>query len=140
MARFVMIRIPDNDEAQAFVDALQKLQVMYAKPHPTLEDQHTVCTPRTEWEVTALWADPTKLCECHPFWDTQNPMLRGRSALCNPVRSANFGWLVCPQCKKPHPHQFQHPRNLLFPDEKPSTRTYYLGFRADRKGQANENP
>jgi hypothetical protein len=132
MARFVLIAIPDNVEAAAFAEAVKNGYVMYSKPHPTLEGEVSVVKPTTYWEAVALWADPTKLCACHPPWKLPNHKEPSAGLQCNAVRSANYGWLVCGQCSKPHPHQFQHPKNLLVPDETPQTRDYCLGFKADR--------
>lgn len=132
MARFVMISIPDNAEAAAFVEALQGGTVLYSKPHPTLEGEVSINKPTTEWEAVALWADPTKLCECHPPWRLPNHKEPSAGLQCNIAKSVNYGWLVCTQCNKPHPHQVQHPKNLLNAGETPETRTYYLGFKADR--------
>jgi hypothetical protein len=133
MARFVLVSIPDNADAEAFVAAMGEGYIMYSKPHPTLEGEVSINKPTSEWKVEALWADPTKLCECHPPWQLPNPIGKGATGLtCNPARSSRYGWLVCPQCSKPHPHQFQHPKNLLDPNETPASRTYCLGFRADR--------
>lgn len=142
MARFVMLRIEDNAEAENFVKAIQDGYIMYSKPHPTLEGEVSINKPTTEWEATAMWADPTKMCECHPPWKLPNPMHKELGLQCSPARSAKFGWLVCTNtidgkmCAKPHPHQFQHPKNLLTPNETPQTRLYCLGFRADRKAGA----
>jgi len=133
MARFVLISIPDNEEAEAFVAAMQGGHILYSRPHPTLEDQVSVVKPRTEWSAEALWADPTKMCECHPPWKLPNPIAKGSPGLqCSPGRSAKYGWLLCPQCNMPHPHQFQHPKNLLDPNETAQSRKYCLGFRSDR--------
>jgi hypothetical protein len=140
MARFVMISIPDNKEADAFVAALQDGYVMYSKPHPTLENEVSINKPETEWQAVALWADPTKLCECHPPWKLPNAKEPAVGLQCNAARSVNYGWLVCMQCNKPHPHQYQHPKNLLAPDETPSTRTYVLGFKADRSKKDGTAP
>jgi hypothetical protein len=134
MARFVMISIPDNAEADAFVAAMREGYIMYSTPHPKLEGEVGIRKPTTEWTAVAVWADPTKLCECHKSWERPNPIAKaGQSGLrCEPVKSQNYGWLVCSLCRKPHGFQVQHPRNLLVENERPETRPYYLGFRADR--------
>lgn len=137
MPRFVMLRFEDNAEADAFVEAVQGGTVMHSLPSSTAEGEYEI--KMTDAEATAMWADPTKMCECHPPWKLPNPMHKEQGLQCNPARSAKFGWLVCTNvvdgkmCAKPHPHQFQHPKNLLTPDETPQTRLYCLGFRADRK-------
>jgi hypothetical protein len=135
-----MLRFEDNKEADAFVAAIKTSTAFYGyevNDGGLSDPNDTIRYAGTEAEAIAMWADPTKLCECHPPWKLPNPIAKGEPGLqCSPVRSLNYGWLVCPQCKKPHPHQFQHPRNLLNPEETPSNRTYCLGFRADRTDQS----
>lgn len=143
MARFVMISIPDNKDADAFVAAVSRGDVIlgFSQSEGILSREDTYTYGPLKGEAVALWADPTKLCECHPPWKLPNRLddKKGNLGLhCDPVRSQNYGWLVCSQCHKPHPHQHQHPKNLLVPDETPSTRTYCLGFKADRSNNAAE--
>lgn len=136
MARFVMISIPDNADAEAFVNAIKANHIFYgvpAKEDDAFEPEMSYHALDVAAEAVALWADPTKMCECHPPWKLPNPLAKGDPGLqCNPARSLKYGWLVCPQpgCSKPHPHQVQHPKNLLEGPDDP--RLYYLGFRADR--------
>lgn len=138
MARFVMLRFEDNKEADAFVKSAQDKTVFHGVvAEPSRDDvangfSESFKYVTTAAEAVALWADPTKLCACHPPWKLPNHKEPSAGLQCNAVRSANYGWLVCGQCSKPHPHQFQHPKNLLVPDETPQTRDYCLGFRADR--------
>jgi len=140
MARFVMIRFEDNAEADTFVEAARGGTVMHSVPSQAAEGEYEI--KMSNAEAIAMWADPTKMCECHPPWKLPNPMHKEQGLQCNPARSAKFGWLVCTNvvdgkvCAKPHPHQFQHPKNLLNPDETPQTRLYCLGFRADRRAGA----
>lgn len=145
MARFVMLRIPDNTDAEAFVNAIRANHIFYGTPAQegdAFEPEMTYHNLDVAAEAVAMWADPTKLCECHPPWARPMPMAKGLGLSCNPAKSAKFGWLVCTNmvdgkmCAKPHGFQFQHPKNLLVPDETPQTRLYCLGFRADRKAGA----
>lgn len=148
MARFVMLRIEDNAEAEAFVESVKAQYVFYGVPvSPTEEEaaQHIGeghSFRDLHAEAVALWADPTKLCQCHPPYARPMPMAKGLGLSCSPVKSATYGWLVCTNmvdgkmCAKPHGFQFQHPKNLLVPNETKETRLYCLGFRADRKAGA----
>lgn len=138
MARFVMISIPDNKDAQAFVEAVQNGEIVHSFKQTNEDGSSSFGYRPLKAEAVALWADPTKLCECHPPWKLSNAKEPSVGLQCNPVRSMNYGWLVCSQCNKPHPHQVQHPKNLLNPDETPQTRDYYLGFKADRSKDATE--
>jgi hypothetical protein len=143
MARFVMIAIPDNADAQAFVDAINRGDVIigFNKDEGILNREDTYTYGPLKGEAVAMWADPTKLCECHPPWQLPNHKEPGSGLQCTTARSVNYGWQVCTKCSKPHHFQFQHPRNLLVPGETPSNRTYCLGFRADRSAKdATETP
>lgn len=144
MARFVMLRFEDNKDADAFVESIKGKTVF----HSVTDDASRFDVENgfeagfkyvmTSAEATAMWADPTKLCECHPPWVLPNAKNPAQGLQCQPVRSVNYGWLVCSQCKKPHHFQTQHPKNLLVPDETYSNRKYYLGFKADRSDNATE--
>jgi hypothetical protein len=143
MARFVMLAIPDNADATAFVNAIKANHIFYgvpAKEDDAFEPEMTYHALDVAAEAVAMWADPTKLCECHPPWKLPNAKEPAAGLQCNAARSVNYGWLVCMQCNKPHPHQYQHPKNLLVPDETPSTRTYVLGFKADRSKKDGTAP
>jgi hypothetical protein len=143
-----MIRFEDNAEADTFVEAVRAHRTFHGKLVTPTEEETAqgigdgFSYADTNAEAIAMWADPTKMCECHPPWKLPNPMHKEQGLQCNPARSAKFGWLVCTNvvdgkvCAKPHPHQFQHPKNLLNPDETSQTRLYCLGFRADRKAGA----
>jgi len=121
MARFVVVEIPDNEEADAFVKAIQEGYVMFSRPHPTLEGEVSVNKPTTEWKVPQVYAVPTLMCTC--------PDYNGIS-----VRSSRYGWWVHAKCAKPHPGAMQHPFNLVEAGVDPRHRVYYMGFRADRRG------
>jgi ribosomal protein L37AE/L43A len=121
MARFVVVEIPDNEEADAFVEAIQNGYVLFSKPHPKLEDEVSVNKPSSEWKVTQVYAVPTMFCECldKKEWS---------------AKSVKYGWWVCAKCSKPKAGALQHPYNLLEKDVDPKERVYYMGFRADRRG------
>jgi hypothetical protein len=122
MARFVVVEIPDNDEAEAFIKAIQEGYVMFSRPHPTLEGEVSVGKPITEWKVPQVYAVPTMFCECDKTYPEG--------------KSQKFGWYVCtgPGCSKPRKGAMQHPYNLVEKDVPVTERVYYMGFRADRRG------
>jgi len=134
MARFVLISIPDNEEADNFVRALGGNEVFVAHLVPGEgETPEVAYRPMPDAKVESVWAKPTMMCECHGTMNL-GPRLKEKGlSPCTPVRSKKFGWLVCPQCAKPHAHQVQHPKDLLRPDATAQERVYYLGFRADQR-------
>jgi hypothetical protein len=118
MARFVVVEIPDNDEADAFISAIKNGAVIYGR-RPDAEGEVRYAEQETEWRVTQVYAVPTMLCEC----PTTHPE----------GRSQKYGWYVCTKCSKPRGGSMQHPFNLLERDVDPRHRVYYMGFRADRR-------
>lgn len=126
MARFVVVEIPDNAEADAFVEAIQKGMVLYGKPTDVTEGEVTQQEYAFEmlgddWRVPQVYAVPTMFCECldKKEWS---------------AKSVKYGWWVCAKCSKPKAGALQHPYNLLEKDVDPKERVYYMGFRADRRG------
>jgi hypothetical protein len=130
VARFVLLRIEDNDHANDFVHALKHGDIIFSSKVPDTENDIRYVSLTAE--PTAMYADPTKLCECHKSYERPNRKEPMAGLNCGLVMSANYGWTLCPKCNKPHGFQVQHPKNLLVPGETPKTRQYYLGFKADR--------
>lgn len=117
MARYVLVEISDNAEADLLVAALRKGEVLFAKP---ADDVDVVWSGLGKVEVTAVWAKPTLFCECPVQGEPKS------------VKSKNYGWMVHDKCSKPRRGVYQHPRNLLDPpDMDIRQRMFYLGFRAD---------
>jgi hypothetical protein len=130
--RFVVVEIPDNAEADAFVEAVKTGQVIYAVPAGQEEvDGRMVDTvawkdiPDT-WKVPQVYAVPTMFCEC--------PDYKGIS-----VKSSKYGWFVHAKCARPRPSALQHPFNLVEMGQNGGQwvdgrdRRYYMGFRANRE-------
>lgn len=118
MARFVVVEIPDNVEADNFVKAVESGLVWYGTAEAN-EIKMTESAYRG-WKVPQVYAVPTLFCEC--------PDYEGKS-----TRSARYGWYVHAKCAKPRPGALQHPYNLLEKDVPATERVYYMGFRADRR-------
>ena len=130
--RFVVVEIPDNEEADAFVEAIKTGYVMFSKPHPKLPNEVSLGKPETEWKVPQVYAVPTMFCEC--------PDYNGVS-----VKSSKYGWYVHVKCAKPRPTALQHPFNLVEMAANGNQwvdgrdRRYYMGFRANRKPWRHED-
>jgi hypothetical protein len=128
VARFVVVEIPDNEEADAFMKAVQAGEVLFGVPAGTTEvDGRQVeeikwrgINESGEWKVPQVYAVPTKFCEC--------PDYEGVSA-----RSQKYGWWVHRKCSKPRGTALQHPYTLLELGVDPRHLRYYMGFRADRQ-------
>jgi hypothetical protein len=115
-----LLEILDNDEADNFVKALQGQEIYV--PHlingssDTVEVQYL----RQLAKVEAVWAAPTKFCECADY--------TGKS-----VTTKAYRWWVHLKCSKPRATAQQHPRNLLDPTDMDVRDTRYsITFMADR--------
>lgn len=111
MARYVLLRFEDNNDAEAFVTAAKAPNgVWFYESNP---DAHALAVvegnqdlyvmrplDRAKVLVRGLFAIPTKFCECE---------LRGDKG----VRGAKLGWWLCRGCKKPRKGHWQKPKNLL---------------------------
>jgi hypothetical protein len=117
--RFVMIQIPDNEEADAFIKAAERGDLLFGfdKDDGTGEYGYKGLTGAS---VPGVWAVPTKFCEC--------PDYAGKG-----VRSSKYGWHVHAKCAKPRKTAQQYPRNLKEAGRTIKELVYFLGFRADRK-------
>jgi len=127
--RFVVVEIPDNDEAEAFVEAIKRGDVMYTVPvEPLVEGTKEFRVQTGEgWKVPQMYAVPTKFCDC--------PDYAGKSA-----RSAKYGWYVHAKCAKPRPTNYIHPYNLIEgAGTDPRDRIYTMSFRANRKPWRHED-
>jgi hypothetical protein len=117
MARFVLVSIPDNANADAFVKAIEGQSVLFAR---TAADNEVSWQPLEGAKAEAMFAQPTKFCECTDYTGVSTP-------------TVNYAWYVHSKCAKPRKGRMQHPRDLLRPigtrkDEAP----FYLGFRAGK--------
>jgi hypothetical protein len=124
--RFVVVEIEDNEEADAFIGAIECGYVLYSRPHPEKVDEHEVVN-LTGAKVPAVFAVPTKFCEC--------PDYEGKS-----VRSKKFGWNVHAKCAKPRATVGLYPNNLLEVGATVKERVYFMSFRADRKSPWGVSP
>lgn len=124
--RFVVVEIPDNAEADAFVAAIENDNIIFGTVTGQVEvdgrmvDELHYNSPASEWKVPQVYAVPTMFCEC-PTKFSQ-------------ARSKKYGWFVCVNCSKPRKGVMQHPFNLKELPENVKTQVYYMGFRADRQG------
>lgn len=111
MARYVLLEVADNQEAEEVVKAvgvMGAIFVMGADGHFKNLDPKAVT-------VRGLFAKPTTFCECPNPGDKSN-------------RGKKYGWWVHVSCGKPKKGHWQHPRNLLDPpDMSPKERSLYLG-------------
>lgn len=119
--RFVMVEIPDNEEADQFVDAIKRgdLLISFSKDNGNGTGEYGYKSP-TGAKVQAVFAVPTQFCSC--------PTAQREG------KSKKYGWYVCTKCMKPRPGSMQHPYNLTELHKDPKEWVYYLGFRADRQG------
>jgi hypothetical protein len=121
--RFVVVEIPDNDDADAFVKAVENGAVWYAVFAVSINGEVKVQeSAYKDWKVPQVYQVPTKFCDC--------PSYTGKDA-----KSSKYGWWVHAACGKPRPGALQHPYNLVERAQGVhSTKSvYYMGFRADRK-------
>jgi hypothetical protein len=125
MARFVVVEIPDNDEADAFVKAIEQGTLFFGVSIDSQDNGDGTgeygYKGLTHAKVPQVYAVPTIFCEC--------PDYKGQS-----VRSSKYGWWVHVKCAKPRAGALQHPYNLLERNVDARERVYYMGFRADRRG------
>lgn len=119
--RFVVVEIPDNQEALDFIAAIVKGDVYYGKYEVDEEDGTTSVkyTTLEGCKVPQAYGVPTLFCEC----ETTHPE----------AKSKKLGWYVCTKCAKPRKGSMQHPFNLIEAGVSAQHRVYYMGFRADRR-------
>lgn len=126
MARYVLLRIEDNDEAEAFVKGVEQQDVFFM--HSNTGTSTTVETNSGTGsygylvaKVLGLFGAPTQFCECGDKSEVS-------------ARSKKYGWWVHRKCAKPKPGNMQHPHNLLGRNElgkhKPEL---YIGVTEPRK-------
>jgi len=119
MARYLLIEISDNDDADAFVEALRVQNILFGKKSQAEEGE-------LSWnhlegaKPSAMWGKPTLFCEC--------PDSVGSA------KTAKMGWYVHPACARPRKGQHQTPKDLLHPELEPQQRPFYLHFYADGRG------
>ena len=119
--RFVVVEIPDNEEADNFARAIEGGEVIV--PHlvnGTADHVEVAYKPLLGAKVPQVYAVPTMFCECGINYSQ--------------ARSKKYGWYVCVKCSKPRKGSVQHPFNLRELDVAIKERVYYMGFRADRQG------
>lgn len=98
MARYVLLQIDDNADAEAYVASLRSpAKNLIAVPLTDDPDQYRMA--EIEIKVRGLYAKPTRFCICQPQG------LR--------VRGAKLGWWVCAKCKLPLDNKWLMPNNLL---------------------------
>jgi hypothetical protein len=117
VARLILISIPDNVDAEDFMNAVKANQVIVGQQE---EEEGANVWRYKELlgaKVEALFALPTKFCECPDYAGTSTP-------------TKAFRWMVHAKCAKPRKGANQNPRDLLRPDARPGEVPYYIGFRA----------
>jgi hypothetical protein len=122
MARFVMISIPDNKDADQLVAAIERGDFLfgYDKDNGDGTGEYGYKAP-TDAKVEAVWAKPTKFCECTDWAGVSAP-------------TTSYRWMVHAKCAKPRKGVMQHPKDLTRVDTPANEIPFYLGFRADCKG------
>jgi hypothetical protein len=122
VARYILIEVPDNTAADAFVKSLTEGTVSYAVQTEPGEYQMKFL----DGKPTGVYMQPTKYCDCPPE--------KNRSGIVEPKsqRGSKFGLWVHVKCGKPRMGTPQTPNNLLKPDQKPHESpamvTYWAGL------------
>jgi hypothetical protein len=98
MARWVLIEIDDNADAEAYVESLK-----IGKTFMTINTGDSYKVQEAPVRVVGLYAKPVKFCEC----ETPGKVARGEK----------LGWWVCTKCNKPQTTRWQMPNNLLAPPD-----------------------
>lgn len=126
--RFVVVEIPDNEEAEAFVEAVNAGRMIFGIPRTVEGDTVEInYVGLTDAKVPQMYAVPTMFCDC--------PDYAGKSG-----RSAKYGWYVHAKCARPRPTNYIHPYNLIEgANTDPRDRIYTMSFRANRKPWRNED-
>jgi len=120
--RLVLLEIPDNEEADTFVEAIKNGEAIMSFSVKNGDGSKSFgYKPIEGAKVAAVWAKPTQFCTC-PDYD-------GKAA-----PTSKYRWLVHPKCAKPRPGAMQHPKDLTRVDWKPQEIPYYIGFRSDGRG------
>jgi hypothetical protein len=101
MARYILVVIEDNVEADLFVKSLENRTVIFERSRLTNEERDVEVSYAHLQGATvrAVWMKPTKFCEC------AKPGNRS-------VRGEKYGLYVHLDCKRPKRGAWQHPRNL----------------------------
>jgi hypothetical protein len=115
--RFVVVQIPDNDEATAFMQAVTRGEIIFGKQS---DEGLQYSGPSEPWKISQVYAVPTKLCECTRRYPE--------------AKTKKYGWYVCTNCSKPRAEALQHPYNLLETHLPVAQRAFYMGFRPNFKG------
>lgn len=96
MARYVLIEIDDNAQAEAYVTSLREV----GKAFVSVKDEDgSYRVVEILANVYGLYAKAVNFCQC----ETPGPVKRGE----------RLGWWVCTKCNKPERHRWQMPNNLL---------------------------
>lgn len=105
MARAVILRFKDNAAAEKFVrETVERGSISVLSDDP---DLYTDVVPV---EVAAVVAIATSHCHCASMQDDTGPRRRRRSKRDSFgwTRGGQFGWWVCPHCRKPSIHWTRH--------------------------------
>lgn len=105
MARFILLRVEDNAQADLIVQQLQADSGLasLASPADSLPEVYT-CT------VAGLFPLPTVFCIC-----PNDPGERGQGGKVI-TRGAKLGWFIHRVCGRPIIGSWQSPRNLIQPE------------------------
>lgn len=111
MARYILLEVDDNGEADELVKAVGVAGAVFFMG----EDGHFKNADPSNVSVRAVFGKPTKFCDCTP----NSQQARGKK----------WGWMVHTKCGKPILNRWQHPRNLLSEDDESvaGRRDIYLG-------------
>lgn len=111
MARYVLLEFDDNEAAEVFVQTIQE-----QNKQPTKLDYELLAklVPALTARVRGFFFMPTQFCECPPSDKS--------------VKGAKWGLWIHRDCGKPKKGSWQHPKNLLDPEDiHPRARATYLG-------------
>lgn len=105
MARFILLRVEDNADADTIVKQLQQDGGVssLASPADSFPEVHTAT-------VAGLFPLPTVFCSCP---NDQGERSQGGKRI---TRGAKLGWWVHRECGRPLQGSWQSPRNLIQPD------------------------
>lgn len=127
MPRYVLLEFDDVGQAEAFVRSIQdanernSVSVAYMTRRPESDDEYCVSYVDKGLRAEAMWARPTKFCECNTVGGEES-------------RGKKYGWLVHTSCGRPIRNRVHHPTNLLDsnPPQYPGASGLYLGLREPR--------
>lgn len=114
MAKYVLVEFDDDKDAEFFMKSLAVGSVFIEYGDDSIGGEYGY-VDKDKARTKAFFQKPTKFCQCKRPSDRQ-PL------------GKKYGIRVCTYCRFPIRRQWQHPRNLMLPEDfNPKYRTLYLG-------------